>query len=226
MANLITLQNVRYTVAGRALVQDISLRVRAGERLLILGANGAGKSTLLRLAHGLIAPSAGEMHIQNDAQQAMLFQRPALLKRSVRGNVEFALSAHGIADPNRVDDALTACGLQSMSARHARALSGGEQQRLALACAWALAPQVLFADEPTASLDVQAVRDVERLLLALHAKGCAVVMTTHSLAQAKRLAQRIVFLHKGRVTDDLPVAQFFEGARSGEANAFFEGELF
>jgi tungstate transport system ATP-binding protein len=224
MDKLLRLENVSVSLRGAAIVHNASLRVTAGERVVILGANGAGKSTLLHVAHGLIPPTTGSLHA-NGVQQAMLFQRPPLLKRSVAEQVEFALAACGRVDARAVSEALAACGLTPLAARACRSLSGGEQQRLALACAWVMQPRVLFADEPTASVDVNATREVERLLRALNDHGVALLMSTHSLAQAKRLAQRIVFMHAGRITDDVPAAQFFTGARSPEASAFFEGEL-
>ncbi len=227
MATLLTLQNASVTIQGKALVEAISLRVGSGEFVCMLGANGAGKSTLLRLAHGLIAPTHGACARVPIAEQAMLFQRPALLKRSAEENVRFSLAARDVPYAEQVartDEALAACGLSALATRYARSLSGGEQQRLALACAWALRPRVLFADEPTASLDLNAVHAVEAVLRALHAQGTTIVMTTHSLAQAKRLAQRIVFLHQGRVTDDASAALFFAGERSPSASHFFEGE--
>jgi tungstate transport system ATP-binding protein len=224
---LIGLNEVGVALNGKAVLTRVGLRVGAGERIVILGANGAGKSTLLRVAHGLIPCTEGTRTAIPSAQQAMLFQRPALLRRSAIENVKFALTARQI-DASQLQDraqaALDACALSALRDQYARSLSGGEQQRLALACAWGLQPRVLFADEPTASLDPNAVRAVEALLLALHAQGTALVMTTHSLAQAKRLAQRIIFLHLGTIKDDIPAAQFFAGDQSPEAKVFFEGE--
>jgi tungstate transport system ATP-binding protein len=225
MDELLRLDNVSVSLRSATILHNASLRIAAGERVVILGANGAGKSTLLRVAHGLIAPTLGALQVNENAQQAMLFQRPPLLKRSVAEQVAFVRAACGRVDANAVNEALAACGLSPLAARACRSLSGGEQQRLALACAWVMQPRLLFADEPTASVDVNATREVERLLRALNDQGVALLMSTHSLAQAKRLAQRIVFIHAGRITDDVPAAQFFAGTRSDEASAFFEGEL-
>jgi tungstate transport system ATP-binding protein len=156
----------------------------------------------------------------------MIFQRPPTLHTTVLKQVLFALhTAPDVGDARaRAFAALAACGLDSFRARNARSLSGGEQQRLALACAWARTPAMLFADEPTAALDFQATPQFERLLLDLNAQGCALVMSTHSLGQAKRLSQRVVFLHGGVVTDDCDTAQFFAGGASEIAAAFLEGE--
>jgi tungstate transport system ATP-binding protein len=220
---LLTLRDVGVSLGKTAVISQINLGITAGEQVVILGANGAGKSTLLRVAHGLIPCTHGVRSAIPPAQQAMLFQRPALLRRSAIENVRFALNARG-APTAQAEAALAACGLSALQHQHARSLSGGEQQRLALACAWSLQPRLLFADEPTASLDPQAVRAVEALLLALHAQGAALVMTTHSLAQAKRLAQRIIFLHAGAIKDDVAATQFFAGNQSPEAQIFFDGE--
>ncbi len=227
MAELLTLDNASAVVAGKTLLSAVSLSVHAGERLCVLGANGAGKSTLLRLAHGLLPLATGAKRSVPASEQAMLFQRPPLLKRSAADNVRFVLAARGvpIAEQDaRTHDALTACGLSAFTHRYARSLSGGEQQRLALACAWALRPRLLFADEPTASLDLNAIHAVEEVLLALHAQGTAIVMTTHNLAQAKRLALRICFLHQGQLSDDVGARAFFAGEQSAHARQFFEGE--
>ncbi len=225
---VLRLDAAQVEIGEKRLLCAISLAIQRGERVVILGANGAGKSTLLRLAHGLIAPTRGNRESVPAAQQRMLFQRPPLLRTTALGNVQFALRASGMPT-QRIDtlaaQALAACGLAAFATRHARSLSGGEQQRLALACAWACAPALLFADEPTASLDLNAVREVEHALLKLNADGAAIVLTTHSLAQARRLAQRIIFLHDGQLTDDLPAAQFFAGNRSQQATLFIEGEV-
>jgi tungstate transport system ATP-binding protein len=224
---LLALKNVGVTLDDKRILTDITLRIEQGERIIVLGANGAGKSTLLRVAHGLIACSAGARDALPASEQAMLFQRPALLRRSAIANVSFALAARGLSAARvaaRAEEALAACNLLHAQHQFARSLSGGEQQRLALACAWGVRPRLLFADEPTASLDPNAVQEVESRLLALHSQGTAIMMTTHNLAQAKRIAQRIIFLHRGAVTDDIAAAQFFAGEQSPHAKVFFEGE--
>ena len=223
----ISLLNAGVALGGNSILSGINFSLGAAERVVVLGANGAGKSTFLRLAHGLAPLDTGTRKAPPAAQQAMLFQRPALLRRSALANVEFVLAAYNVPTQqlrSRADVALAACGLAHVRDQFARSLSGGEQQRLALACAWGIQPRVLFADEPTASLDLHAVRAVEASLLGLNAQGCAMVMTTHNLAQAKRLAQRIIFLHNGTIADDVSASQFFAGAQSAHANAFFEGE--
>ena len=213
------------------LLAGVDLTIERGACTLILGANGAGKSTLLRLLHGLLAPTQGTIAWggmpQRPAGQAMVFQRAVLLRRSAAANIRYALELAKIGSTDtdvRIDDALADVGLRHLGHRSARTLSGGEQQRLALARAWALRPEVLFLDEPTASLDPKAARAVEDIVRGIHARGTTIVMSTHNLAQAKRLADDIVFLHEGRLTEQSPTPIFFQSPRTEEAAAFLEGE--
>ena len=216
---------------GTRILRDVDLAVERGTCTLILGANGSGKSTLLRVLHGLAAPSAGTIAWgggpRRPAGQAMVFQRAVLLRRSAAANLRYALDLAGVQGSEadaRIDDALNEVGLRALAARSARVLSGGEQQRLALARAWALRPEVLFLDEPTASLDPKASRAVEEIVRGIHARGTTIVMTTHNLAQAKRLARDVVFLQEGRLVEQSPAHEFFNAPRTAEAAAFLEGE--
>ncbi len=216
---------------GVTLLAGVDVSINAGARTVVIGANGAGKSTLLRLLHGLLPPSAGRVtwggHRTRPQRQAMVFQRAVLLRRSAAANIRYALALAGIVGADaqrRIDDALAQVGLRALATRAARVLSGGEQQRLALARAWALRPEVLFLDEPTASLDPKAARAVEDIVRGIHAQGTTIVMTTHNLAQAKRLADDIVYLQEGHVVEQSPADIFFDTPRSAEAAAFLEGE--
>jgi tungstate transport system ATP-binding protein len=228
---LITLDALRYDAGERTLIRDVSLRIEEGRRTLILGPNGAGKSVLMRLMHGLIEPSAGSILWNGGSgrpAQAMVFQRPVMLRRSVVDNVIYALDLAGVpaaARRARALDVLERVGLTALADRPARVLSGGEQQRAALARAWALRPRVLFLDEPTASLDPGAAAEVERLIRAIADEGCSIVMVTHHLGQARRLADDIVFVDAGRITEHTPVAEFFASPRSAEAGNYLRGEL-
>jgi tungstate transport system ATP-binding protein len=213
-------------------LRDASLTLRRGDRLALVGANGSGKTTLLRLLHGLL-PFEGRREVValhgRAPVIAMLFQRPFLLSLSVRWNVLLGLWLHGVPREQRGERcarALERVGLQAAAGRAARALSGGQQQRLALARAWALQPDVLLLDEPTANLDPSAKREVEHLIADLAADGMTVVMSTHNLGQAKRLASRVAYLEAGRIVVDLPVDPFFNSdALPTEAALFLKGEL-
>jgi tungstate transport system ATP-binding protein len=228
------LEAVGFSAGGRSIVHPLDLELDAGPATILLGANGAGKSVLMRLMHGLLAPSSGRVTWQERdpvrarRMQAMVFQRPVMLRRSVLENVSYALAVAGVAEPERSRAALAALdevGLRPLAGRPARALSGGEQQRLALARAWALHPEVLFLDEPTASLDPTATREIEAVIRAFDAAGTKVVMATHNLGQARRLGDEVLFLHQGRLVERAPVESFFTRPQSAEAAAFIKGEL-
>jgi tungstate transport system ATP-binding protein len=211
----------------------VDFTVAAGERVILVGANGSGKTTLLRLLHGQL-PHRGERHVRSthDAQrapsQAMVFQRPFLLRLSVGNNLQIALWLARVPRGERAaraQAALERVGLAHERDRPARVLSGGQQQRLALARAWAVRPEVLFLDEPTASLDPGAKREVEALIESFaRDDGVAIVMSTHNLGQAKRLGTRVVYLEAGRVEVDLPTARFFDAPLPDAAARFVKGE--
>jgi len=225
------LEEVSFAAGGRAIIERVSLVLEAGPSTIILGANGAGKSVLMRLMHGLLAPTAGRVVWSGEGarrRQAMVFQRPVMLRRAAIANVTYALEVAGVPAAERerlATDALSEVGLRNVARRPARVLSGGEQQRLALARAWALHPEVLFLDEPTASLDPGATREVETIIKAFDAAGTKIVMSTHSLGQARRLGDEVIFLHQGRVAERAPMEKFFPLPASPEAAAFVKGEL-
>jgi len=227
----IELRGVHVAHGTTRVLDRVDFRLEAGPRTVILGANGAGKSTLLRVLHGLVVPTAGTVRwagaTERPRDQAMVFQRPVLLRRDAAANIRHALRLAGVRGgpaEARIAAALHAAGLAPLARRSARSLSGGEQQRLALARAWALQPAVLFLDEPTANLDPAATREVERIVLSIHALGATIAMTTHNLAQARRVAQRIVFMHGGRITEVSDADAFFRAPGSAEARQFLEGE--
>ena len=228
------LEEVSFIAGGRAIIDRVSCELAAGPRTVILGPNGSGKSVLMRLCHGLLAPTSGRIvwrGSRDDARpraQAMVFQRPVMLRRAAHANVTYGLKLAGVSQAERDErahDVLDAVGLKSVANRPARVLSGGEQQKLALARAWALEPEVLFLDEPTANLDPGATREVERIVDQIHASGTKIVMTTHNLGQARRLADEILFMSGGRLADHAPVERFFAQPSTGEAAAFIKGEL-
>jgi tungstate transport system ATP-binding protein len=227
------LEDVSFVAGGRAIIDRITCDLEAGPRTVILGPNGSGKSVLMRLCHGLLTPTSGRIVWQGNGQgrpraQAMVFQRPVMLRRSALANVTYGLELAGVPRAERdrrAREVLDAVGLTHVAARPARVLSGGEQQKLALARAWALEPEVLFLDEPTANLDPGATREVERIVDEIHASGTKIVMTTHNLGQARRLADEILFMSGGRLADHAPVDRFFAEPSTSEAAAFIKGEL-
>ncbi len=228
------LENISFEGGGKRLIKDFSHSFSAGPRTVILGPNGAGKSLLLRLCHGLLAPSAGKIHWRGDlggdpaAHQAMVFQRPVMLRRTVAANAAYALGLRGIPRSerrDRVEDALKRTGLSRLANQPARVLSFGEQQKLALARAWALRPKVLFLDEPTASLDPAATHSIEEVIVAFHAAGTRIIMTTHDLGQAKRIGDEVMFMHRGRLLEFSSAEKFFDRPQNDLARAFLRGEL-
>jgi tungstate transport system ATP-binding protein len=221
-------------VAGAVTILDrVTLSLVPGAPTILIGPNGSGKTTLLRTAMGLLAPSLGRVTwggqgIGAPKRRAIVFQRPTMLRRSAAGNIRYALRAAGVPRSDR-DARLAALlelvGLQGLGERPARRLSGGEQQRLALARALARDPTVLFLDEPTASLDPAATKAFEDVIGAVVARGIKVVMSTHDLGEARRLAGEIVMLHRGRVIETAGVTDFFDTPRSVEARKFISGDL-
>jgi len=248
----LALTGVGFRAKGLNLLRGITCTLEAGPRTVILGPNGAGKSLLLRLCHGLIPASSGEIAWRGTGgnaparsqatraparaqatraparTQAMVFQRPIMLRRSVAANVGYALSLAGVPRRERaalVDEVLAKTGLRPLADRSARVLSFGEQQKLALARAWVLQPQVLFLDEPTASLDPSATHAFEEIIADIRASGCKIIMTTHDLGQARRIADEVLFLNRGRLLEHAPADAFFSRPASPEAAAFLRGEL-
>jgi tungstate transport system ATP-binding protein len=230
----LTLEHVVFEVGARRIIDGISLTLERGPRTVILGPNGAGKSVLLRLCHGLLRPSSGSVKWSSQEipggprRQAMVFQRPVMLRRSALRNVTYALGLAGLPRKERdvrAREALAKVGLDRVAGSPARVLSGGEQQRLALARVWALHPEILFLDEPTASLDPAATGEVESVVNALHHAGTKIVLVTHNLGQARRFGDDILFVHQGRLVERAPAGRFFRRPASREAAQYLEGEL-
>jgi len=223
-----------FAAGGKTILEGLNFEVRRGARVVILGPNGAGKSVLLRILHGLLRPTAGTVSwngkspAQARHQQGMVFQRPVMLRRSVIANLQHALAVRGVpraARPARVAEALRAAGLEVMARQSARTLSGGEQQRLAIARAWALRPQILLLDEPSSNLDPDAVAAIEKMILAVEAEGTRIIMTTHDIGQARRLADEVMFIHRGRLREHAAAHAFFAGPSDPAAARFISGGL-
>jgi len=236
MADMLPLEldQLTFGVNGTPIINGISAKIEAGPRTIILGPNGAGKSVLMRLCHGLLEPTAGRViwhgarNVDVHRRQAMVFQRPVMLRRSALANVVYGLKLAGKSSREselRAMDVLEVVGLEKQAQRPARVLSGGEQQRLALARAWALGPDVLFLDEPTANLDPASAHDIENIVNTIHASGTKIIMTTHNLGQARRLGDEILFISNGRLMEHTPIDRFFKEPASVEAAAFIKGEL-
>lgn len=223
----LNVEHVSFVREDQRLLNDVSFTLHQGGISVIIGPNGAGKSLLLRLCNGLLMPTNGTISWAKNERlrHAMVFQRPIMLRRSVRANIQHTLKAAGSSDSKRADAALARFGLTHLANRPARLLSGGEQQRLAIARAWSQSPEVLFLDEPSSQLDPGNTREIETILLSLAADGITLVMTTHDLGQARRLAQRIMFMHRGRLLEDTDASNFFSAPQTSQARAFLAGEL-
>src|SRR5262245_37151348 len=226
------IRNLAYEANGKRLIDGLDLRIEDAGITVIMGPNGAGKSVLLRLMHGLIKPTCGEilwgekrMDRELTRRQAMVFQKPVLLRRSAAANIWPALALRDIARGDRVDSALKLAGLAGRGATPARVLSGGEQQRLCLARALSLEPNVLFLDEPTASLDPASTLAIEELLIDAQHRSVKIIMVTHDVGQARRLAREVLFLHHGRIVEHQKAARFFERPESETARTFLAGGL-
>ncbi len=231
-SNHLKVTGLTLEVDGKRLVNDVNLELAPASFTVVMGPNGAGKSLLLRLLHGLVAPTSGEIHWGGRPlddglrkRQAMVFQRPVLLRRSVAANIDFVLKGSGRARRQRLQEILERTGFLAQAKQPARSLSGGEQQRLALARALALEPEILLLDEPSASLDPAAVAAIEEIVRGAHAQGAKVIFVTHDLGQAKRLADDIVFMHGGFLEEFAPAEQFFSKPRTEAARAFLDGRL-
>jgi tungstate transport system ATP-binding protein len=229
----IALDNVCFTANGVTILDGINLVLAAGAPTILIGPNGSGKTTLLRVAMGLLMPSGGRitwggLEVHAPSRRGFMFQRPTMLRRSAADNIRYALKAVSVPSrflDARIDELLNRVGLGGLGARPARRMSGGEQQHLALARVLARDPAVLFLDEPTASLDPAATKAFEDVVQSIVAQGIKVVMSTHDLAEARRLGGEIVMLHKGRVIETSAAATFFSAPRSVEAKKFLSGDL-
>ncbi len=243
-AQLFSMAGIRCThaLAGRGIVfhsaqrnlLDIEeMQFDAEGITCIMGYNGAGKSLLLRILHGMIQPTLGSVTWNNKPvdkyirlKQAMVFQKPVLLRRSVQANIEFVLASRGIRVKERSMALLAQVGLTHLAASPARLLSGGEQQRLALARALACDPEILFLDEATASLDPASIATIERIVCKSCTSGTKVVLVTHDTGQARRLANEVIFIHQGQISEQSDAATFFSNPGSEQAQAYLDGRIY
>lgn len=226
----LSVRDLSLRLGAATVLEGVSFDLGPGGCTMLMGPNGAGKSLLLKLLHGLIAPGTGRIDWAGQAapavtaRQALVFQKPVLLRRSVAANLDFVLKARG-RDRARRDALLEHVGLAHKASQPARLLSGGEAQRLALARALATDPEVLFLDEPTASLDPASVLAIEGIVAAARDRGVRIVFVTHDVGQARRMADDVLFLHRGRVAEHTPADAFFPAPQSAAARAYLNGEI-
>ncbi len=229
----LVLENVSLMAGSTTILDRLSLTIAPGAPTLVIGPNGAGKTTLLRLCMGLATPTAGRVSWGGRAdsrplRRAFLFQRPVMLRRTAAANVAYALAQAGSprsGRAQRVAALLERVGLADLAQRPARRLSGGEQQRLALARALARDPEILLLDEPTANLDPAATRSVEELVRMVAQSGIKIVMASHDLGQVRRLAGEVIFLVRGALCEQGPATDFLDRPATPEAAAFLRGDL-
>ncbi|MFN3661305.1 ATP-binding cassette domain-containing protein [Yoonia sp.] len=229
----LNLQDIAVRRRGKRLLGPVSLTLQGAGISVLIGPNGSGKTTLLRAMHGIERITAGHKawsvsDADAHAAQSFVFQTPIMMRRNLRDNIAYPLILRGMRRAEArlaAEDWAARVGLAAALPRPATVLSGGEKQKLALARALVTEPQVLFLDEPCANLDGRATQDIEKILLAACAAGTRIVMSTHDLGQARRLADEVLFLHDGLLIDMLPAAAFFAGPVSPQATAFLNGDL-
>jgi tungstate transport system ATP-binding protein len=229
----LSVRGLTFEAGGTKILDGIDLDLDSDRLTVLMGPNGAGKSVFLRILHGLITPTSGDIRWDGQnmsravrRRQALVFQKPVLLRRTVKANLEFALGLRPFSDRRqRLRRALDDAGLTDLENRPARVLSGGEQQRLALARALILLPKVLFLDEPTANLDPASTLIIEQAISKVRRAGVKVILITHAPHQARRLAEEIVFLHVGRIAEHTPAEVFFDRPQSAAARAYLAGNI-
>ncbi|WP_137046366.1 ATP-binding cassette domain-containing protein [Pseudolabrys sp. FHR47] len=229
----IVLSGITVKAGAVTILDGVTQTITTGSPTMLIGPNGAGKTTLLRVLMGLVRPNTGSVTWGNrsdlsQVRRAIVFQRPVMLRRSATANIAYALGAAGVPrarHEERIAELMTLVGLDGLAARPARKLSGGEQQRLALARALARDPSVLLLDEPTASLDPAATKSIEDIVRTVAQRGVKVVMSTHDLGQARRLGGDVMLMHRGRIVEHGPAAEFFMQPNTEQARQFIAGEL-
>jgi len=233
MAMSVDLQGITVKRRGKAILGPVDLSLGGQGFTMVIGPNGAGKTTLLKVLHGVERTSGGTITWSEAADiaqqsQAYVFQSPIMLRRTVRQNLAYPLKLIG-ASKSEIETRVTTwaerIGLTDALNRPAPRLSGGEKQKLALGRALIREPKVLFLDEPCANLDGRSTRDIEALLLTAHANGTRIIMTTHDLAQCRRLASDVVFLLNGGIHEQGEASAFFAEPKTQEALSFLKGDI-
>ncbi len=229
----LTVRSVNLSIDGTALLKDISLTIDNNKITALMGHNGAGKSLLIRVLHGILTPQSGQVEwngqpvedIKVRKRQSMVFQKPVLLRRSVAANIDYVLALRKLSSKTRRDELLQIAGLSEKAKQQARSLSGGEQQRLAIARALATNPEVLLMDEPTANLDPQATSRIESLIHQASEQAIKIILVTHDLAQAQRVADDVIFLDNGNVAEHSSATTFFTQPASAAGHSYISGYL-
>ncbi len=228
MSAAIHLDGVSLTLDGRPILDRLTAEIPSAGVTAMIGPNGAGKSVTLRVIDGLLRPDAGSVRLA-PGRRAFVFQRPALVRASARANVALGLIAEKKLPrrerAERIETALARVGLSERAEDAATRFSGGEQQRLALARAWAMRPDLLLLDEPTANLDPAATETIESLIAEMAREGTAVLLVSHNLGQVARLADTVVVLAAGRAVESGPTRTILFSPRTAEARAYLTGEL-
>ena len=229
----LSVRSVNFHINGKPLISNVSFELSENNITVVMGHNGAGKSLLARLLHGILEPQSGSIKWNGHnavesatrTQQSMVFQKPVLLRRSVKANLDYVLQLRGRSNPQRRTELLIAAQLADKETQAARSLSGGEQQRLAIARALATDPEVLLLDEPTASLDPAATEKIETLISTASQSGVKIIMVTHDIAQAKRLANDVLLLDGGTVAEHTAAKLFFKQPQSSAGHYYLSGYL-
>ncbi|MDG2474301.1 MAG: ATP-binding cassette domain-containing protein [Paracoccaceae bacterium] len=228
----ISLNNIAYHKNGNQIISETSLTIKSKGITVIMGPNGSGKSVLVRLLHGLLVPTKGVIYYGKHPlkksirkKQAMVFQTPTLLKRTVLANMTFVNSIRGRIDLTYCKNILKLLSLEKFQSYPAQLLSAGEKQRLALARALILQPHILFLDEPTANLDPSSIHLIEQILKNVRESGVKIIFITHDIGQAKRIADDIIFINKGKILEYTNTSLFFQKPQNKETAAYLEGEL-
>ena len=218
---------------GKVLVGPVNLTVAESGFTIVIGPNGSGKTTLLRMMHGIERLSGGTLNWAAPVatarkRQSFVFQTPIVMRRNVRDNLAFPLQLTGTPRNEarqKAEEWTLRCDLKEAFMRPARVLSGGERQKLALARALIRSPEILFLDEPCANLDGRAVREIEEILQHACRSGIRIVMSTHDMGQARRLASEVAFVYRHRIHEFGPAEQFFQSPSTSEASAFINGDI-
>ena len=227
----IRVKNLSLATPEKVLLHDLNCNFTQETLTAVIGPNGAGKSLFVRCLHGLTTPTNGTIDFGDKKlteeirrKQSMVFQTPQLLRRSVIDNIKFVAKLSS-GNTKNLDKLLDDTGLTAVRNQPARNLSGGEKQRLSLARAIVSNPEILFLDEATSSLDPSSVFIIENLITNIKSMGVKIILITHDIGQAKRLADDIIFMHKGKILETGLTLEFFKNPVTKAATSFLTGDI-